>query len=116
MDRGRRIESGGCMSSDKLRKGQLFRRRSDGFIFRVESVSRRSPGAHLQCVDALMIFGWYGLPEIQTNFERVEPSKPKLTKEQRAKVRSMVEDEGCTRAEAMAWVTHFEAAHSEVGS
>jgi len=34
--------------------------------------------------------------------------KPKLTKSQRAKVRSLIEDEAYTRAEAVAYVLHFE--------
>ncbi len=37
-------------------------------------------------------------------------ARPKLTREQSAKVRSMVEDEGSTRAEAEAWVRTFEPA------
>lgn len=35
-------------------------------------------------------------------------SASKLTAEQRRKVREMVVDEGCTRAEAVAWVMAFE--------
>ncbi len=37
------------------------------------------------------------------------PKKLKLTREQAAKVRSLIEDEGCTRAEAVAWVLAFES-------
>lgn len=33
----------------------------------------------------------------------------KLTREQRAKVRSLMEDEGWSRAEAVAWVLQFES-------
>ena len=33
--------------------------------------------------------------------------RPKLTPAQRAKVRSLVEDEGWSRAEAVAWATTF---------
>lgn len=32
----------------------------------------------------------------------------RLTREQRAKVRSLMEDEGWSRAEAVAWVLRFE--------
>ncbi len=39
------------------------------------------------------------------------PATPRLTREQTAKVRSMVEDEGCTRTEATAWVRAFEPAN-----
>jgi len=35
---------------------------------------------------------------------------PQLSREQRARVRSMIEDEGQTRAEAVAWVLAFEPA------
>lgn len=91
-------------------KGQVFRRKSDGFVFRVETASRSCPGAHLQCVDAAGIFGWYDVPALARDFDRVPPKAPKLTKDERAKVRSMIEDEGATRAEALAWVTHFGAA------
>ncbi len=34
-------------------------------------------------------------------------SRPKLTKEQAAEVRSLIEDGGYTRAEAVAWVLSF---------
>lgn len=37
-------------------------------------------------------------------------SAAKLTREQRAKVRSLMEDEGWSRAEAVAWVLRFEPA------
>jgi hypothetical protein len=37
-------------------------------------------------------------------------SRPKLTREQSARVRELVEDEGNTRAEAIAWVLAFEPA------
>lgn len=36
-------------------------------------------------------------------------AKVKLTREQRAKVRSLMEDEGWGRAEAVAWVRRFES-------
>lgn len=35
-------------------------------------------------------------------------TKQKLTKEQRAKVKELMTDEGCSRAEAVAWVLNFE--------
>jgi len=36
-------------------------------------------------------------------------SKPKLTPAQRARVKELIEDEGYTRAEALAWVLTLEA-------
>lgn len=38
------------------------------------------------------------------------PAKPSLTKAQRRRVRELIEDEGHTRAEALAWVLAFEPA------
>lgn len=38
---------------------------------------------------------------------RPKSSRPKLTAEERRAVRELVEDSGYTRAEAIAWVTHF---------
>lgn len=40
-------------------------------------------------------------------------TKPKLTKEQRRRVRELMQDEGNTRAEAVAWVLHFEPAEPD---
>lgn len=35
---------------------------------------------------------------------------PKLTADQKKEVRSLIDDEGYTRTEAVAWVTHFPVA------
>lgn len=53
------------------RKGQTFRRKSDGFTFLVVRASRVCPGAHLQCVDARLIMGWYDAPALARDFVRV---------------------------------------------
>lgn len=53
------------------RKGQTFRRLSDGFVFRVMSASRTVPGAFLVCVDASRIFGWYDADAIAAGFVKV---------------------------------------------
>jgi len=52
-----------------LRKGQLYRR-SDGYVFRVESASRKAPGAFMQCVDATQVFGWFDAEKIKRDFVR----------------------------------------------
>lgn len=51
-----------------IRRGQTFRRTSDGYVFRVESVSRVNRGAMLQCVDATMVFGWFTFDRIARDF------------------------------------------------
>lgn len=53
------------------------------------------------------------LPASPTDIgRRIKPSRPRLTREQSARVRSLIEDEGETRAAAVAWVLAFEPAVS----
>jgi hypothetical protein len=54
-----------------IRKGQTFRRKSDGLLFVVKSTSRTQQGAFLQCIDAARIFGWYYQDQIAARFERI---------------------------------------------
>jgi hypothetical protein len=54
-----------------LRRGQQYRRISDGYVFFVKSTSRIVLGAVLQCVDASMVFGWFYAEQIASEFERL---------------------------------------------
>ena len=54
-----------------LKKGMIFRRRSDGFTFRVESTSHKGTFAFMQCADATKIFGSYSGEDIALSFDRV---------------------------------------------
>lgn len=58
-----------------LRKGKLYRRRSDGYVFRVESASLAKGGAFLRCVDASRIMGWYSSREIAKAFTPVSSAR-----------------------------------------
>ena len=62
--------------SKTIRKGQLFSRKSDGFVFRVESASRAKDGAAMQCVDAARIFGWFSTADITRDFDAVTATRP----------------------------------------
>jgi len=61
-----------------IRKGQIYRRRSDGFMFRVDSYARDTkkwravPGAFMRCVHATRIFGWFDADVIIRDFDRVK--------------------------------------------
>ena len=54
-----------------LKKGMFFRRKSDGFTFRVESTSHKGTCAFMQCTDATKIFGSYSGEDIALSFDRV---------------------------------------------
>lgn len=49
-----------------------------------------------------------GVPATDANRAMQRASRPKLTATQRRRVRELVEDEGETRASAVAWVLAFE--------
>lgn len=53
-----------------IRKGDVLTRKCDGYVFRVVSVSRSTRGAHLQCVDATRVFGWYEFDAIEIGFTK----------------------------------------------
>lgn len=61
--------------SKNARKGQVFRRKSDGFIFVVTSASRTVNGALMQCLDASMISGWWFNNDRELSFERVSKAE-----------------------------------------
>lgn len=54
-----------------LRRGQQWRRKSDGYVFTVLCTSCTVPGAHLQCVDASQMFGFFYADVIARDFERI---------------------------------------------
>lgn len=53
-----------------MKNGETYTRTCDGYVFRVVSQSRTVRGAHLQCVDATRVFGWYTFDEIRRGFRR----------------------------------------------
>ncbi len=54
-----------------IRKGKKLRRKCDGFVFNVESVSRTTRHASMQCVDAARIFMCVAFNDIVRDFEVV---------------------------------------------
>jgi len=63
--------SGRSRTSLRLRKGMVFRRRHDGYVFRVESTGHDGAGGLLQCVNATKVYGWFWSDEIERDFERM---------------------------------------------
>jgi hypothetical protein len=62
-----------------LSKGQIWRRKGDGFVFRVTSANRSVPGASMQCIDATRIFGWFYAEAISIGFDKVTVTEKACT-------------------------------------
>ena len=61
----------GRRSGGPPRKGQVYRRKGDGFDHVVVSASRAVGGAYLHALDATGIFNWYTDEQVARDFDRV---------------------------------------------
>lgn len=63
--------------SKNARKGQVYRRKGDGFVFVVMSASRSASGAFMQCLDAAMVYGFWSDEDRARSFDKVSKAEAK---------------------------------------